>query len=177
MTANVVVIVFPSQSILLRALEHLRALKTLQFKRAAVVTRGHDGELVILDDRIGTTEAAIAGTVIGAALALFSIIVLGALSLPLLPMLFTLILTALIGGLLGNLTGMFASKLFRSKFDHEQIRQLAAHLKDGQLALVMETVNAEAALETLRVELKDYLAELIAPLNQAIRGRSQTDID
>lgn len=170
-TANrIVVAIFPSRKILLRALDHLNETQPVTLKRAAIVARARNGETVILDDDISPDEGGIAGGTLGAAMLVMGMVNLGALALPGVGPVIALGGSALVGGLLGRVTGRFAANLIDSGFRNDQIEALAQQLEEGHPALVMEIDHLDETLAILRQELKTYDAELIEPLHRASTG-------
>lgn len=164
MPREYVVAIFPSRGILTKALDHITRLKRLEFVHAAVVSRAADGEITVIGDDLSADEGGIAGGTLGAAVTALGLAQLGALALPGVGPIIALGAGALVGGLIGGVTGRFAANLLESGFRPEQITGLEQRLEAGHPALVLEVDNAAAALETLRVELKDYRAEIIERL-------------
>lgn len=166
--AAVIVATFSTQTALKRALDHLVESKIVNIKRAAVVAKAASGETIILDDDLSSAEGGTAGGTLGAAMAALGMVQLGALALPGIGTVIALGAGALVGGLLGNVTGRFAANLMDFGFRNEQIEALSGHLRKGHPALIIETESAmKEALEQLRKELKSYQAELIEPLHSA----------
>jgi uncharacterized membrane protein len=161
---ELIVAVFPSRSVLTKALDHLMQLKDLSIDHAAIVAKADDGEVVILDDNIGPDEGGIAGGTLGAAMAALGLVQLGALALPGIGAIIALGAGALVGGLVGQMTGRFAANLVDFGFRHDQIDALAHQLQAGHAALVMQVQNPQTALPRLRDELKPYRAELVERL-------------
>ncbi len=167
MTA-VIVATFPTRTALKRALDYLVESGVVTIKRAAVVAKAASGETIVLDDDLSTAEGGTAGGTVGAAMATLGMVQLGALALPGIGTVIALGAGALVGGLLGNVTGRFAANLLDFGFRNDQIEALSAQLREGHPALVIETEAAMAeTLTRLRKELKPYQAELIEPLQVA----------
>ncbi|MCI0366102.1 MAG: hypothetical protein L0219_19760 [Phycisphaerales bacterium] len=169
MVGEVIVVVFPSRSVLTKALDHLKTLRDFEFEHAAIVAKANSGEVVVLDDQVGPDEGGIAGGTLGAAMAALGIAQLGALALPGIGPIVAIGAGALIGGLVGNVTGRFAANLIDFGYKHEQIETLAQELKEGHPALVLSVKDFQTALPLLQRELAPYNAELIERL-RAVGG-------
>jgi uncharacterized membrane protein len=165
MATGMIVAVFPTRRTLTRALDHLHQTKVVAIKRAAVVAKASTGETVILDDDLSPDEGGIAGGTLGAAMAALGIVQLGALALPGVGPIIALGASAIVGGLLGNVTGRFAANLMDFGYKNEQIEVLSEQLQEGHPALVMELEDPVKALEVLKDVLKTFRAELIQPLD------------
>lgn len=165
MPQEYVVAIFPSRVILTKALDHITHLTDFDFIHAAIVARAKDGEIIVLGDDLSADEGGIAGGTLGAAMAALGLVQLGALTLPGVGPIIALGAGALVGGMIGGVTGRFAATLVESGFRIEQIDGLTEHIQSGHPALVLEVRDSRAALERLRHELKDYRAELIERLH------------
>ena len=124
-------------------------------------------EVVILDDDISPHEGGIAGGTLGAAMGAFGLVQLGALTLPGIGPIIALGTGLVAGGLLGRAVGRVAASLMDFDYKNLQIKTLAAELRAGHPALVLELDDADAVLERLRAELTQYRAELVEPLHEA----------
>jgi uncharacterized membrane protein len=158
---EVIVVIFPSRSVLTKALDHLKTIRDFEFEHAAIVAKANSGEVVVLDDNVGPDEGGIAGGTLGAAMAALGIAQLGALALPGLGAIIALGAGALVGGLVGNVTGRFAANLLDFGYKHEQIDVFSEQLKAGHPALVLSVKDFHTALPLLKQELAPYKAELI----------------
>jgi uncharacterized membrane protein len=167
MADELIVIVFPSRSVLTKALDHLMETEVVAIEHAAIVAKAQSGEIVVLDDSVGPDEAGIAGGTLGAAMTALGLAQLGALALPGIGAIIALGAGALVGGLVGHVTGRFAANLLDLGFRRDQIDLLADRLVSGHPALVLEVKDARAALPVLRAELQPYRAELIERLRPA----------
>lgn len=164
MAGEVIIVVFPSRSVLTKALDHLKTMREFEFEHAAIVAKANSGEVVVLDDNVGPDEGGIAGGTLGAAMAALGLVQLGALALPGLGPIIALGAGALVGGLVGNVTGRFAANLLDLGYKHEQIDVLAERLKAGHPALVLSVKDVHHAMPLLQRELTPYKAELIERL-------------
>lgn len=169
MAGEVIVVIFPSRSVLTKALDHLQTLRDFEFDHAAIVAKANSGEVVILDDQVGPDEGGIAGGTLGAAMAALGIAQLGALALPGIGPIVAIGAGALVGGLVGNMTGRFAANLIDFGYKKEQIETLAQQLEEGHPALVLSVKDFQSALPMLQRELAPYKAELIERL-RAVGG-------
>lgn len=175
MNTNIVVAVFPSRAVMLRALNHLTDTESILIKRAAVVAKAATGEFVVLDDDMSPNEGTLAGLVLGAAVAALGMIQLGAFTLPLFGAIFALIAAALVGALVGSLIGRFVAHLVDSGFPGEVFQALSQRLEEGHPALVIELAQPEVALAKLRQALKAYNAELVEPLHRALTANNSDE--
>jgi uncharacterized membrane protein len=169
-------VVFPTRRALTRALDHINESQVIDIKRAAVVAKASSGEVVILDDDLSPDEGGIAGGTLGAAMAALGMVQLGALALPGVGPIIALGTSALVGGLLGNMTGRFAANLLDFGYKNEQIEGLSEQLQEGHPALILEINDLEEMLKILETELRPFRAELIAPLHQASSKRPPADV-
>lgn len=168
-TDRVVVVIFPSRNVLVRALEHLHTLKEIEISRAAIVAKAADGETIVLDDDLSPDEGGVAGGTLGAAMAALGMVQLGALAIPGIGAIIAIGAGALVGGLLGRATGRFAANLLDFGFRNEQIENLSQELTAGHPALVLEITNLHDVQDILKRELQPYQAELIAPMHKTGR--------
>lgn len=166
---DILVVIFPSRKTLVRALEHLNTIDEIDIRRAAIVAKATDGETIILDDDLSADEGGIAGGTLGAAMAAFGMVQFGALALPGIGAVIAIGGGALVGGLLGQITGRFAATLLDFGFRNEQVENLSKELTEGHPALVIQVDDLEAMKETITIELKAYQAELVAPMHRSGR--------
>jgi uncharacterized membrane protein len=167
MKDETIVAVFPSRVILMKALDRIIEMDYITIRQAAIIAKAHDGEIVILDDDISPNEGGIAGGTFGAAVTALGLVQLGALTLPGIGPIIALGTGLVAGGLLGNLTGRIAAGLIDFDYKNLHIRTLAAELKAGHPALVLDVEDAEEVLPRLREDLIPYRAELVEPLHEA----------
>ncbi len=167
MTEELIVAVFPSRVILGKALDHISELEDLALRHAVIVARARDGEIVVLDDDISSREVVLAGAGLGALMMTVGVAQQGALTLPGAWALLALAAACLAGGLVGAGVSRAASTLIDSDFRNLQVKTLAAELKAGHPALVLEFEEGVDALERLRAELAPYRAELVEYLHEA----------
>ena len=164
MTADLIVAVFPSRRILIKALDHIIQLEDLEYVHAAIVTRARDGEIVVLGDEISPDEGGVAGGTLGAAISLLGMVQLGALALPGVGPIIALGAGALVGSLVGGVTGRFATQFIESGLRLEQLEGLSPYLHDRNSALVLEVQDSRDVVERLRVEFKAFQAETVERL-------------
>jgi uncharacterized membrane protein len=176
-TNDVLVVIFPSRKILVRALEHLNTLDGLNINRVAIVAKATDGETIILDDDLSADEGGIAGGTLGAAMAALGLVQLGALALPGIGPVIAVGAGVLVGGLLGKVTGSFAANLLDFGFRNEQIENLSQEVTAGHPALVIEVDDLKTVQPLIKKELQPYQAELIAPLHKTGRINHPLDIE
>mgnify|MGYP001271799945 CR=1 FL=1 len=105
MATEILVAVYPSRSVLTKALDHLMTVPELKIRRAAIVARATTGETIVIGDDISADEAGIAGGTLGAAMTALGFAQLGALALPGVGVIIALGAGVLVGGLVGGATG------------------------------------------------------------------------
>jgi uncharacterized membrane protein len=158
---NLVVAFFPSRIHLGKALDHLMTLKDLHIQHALVLHRATTGELVMVDDELGPDEGGVAGGTFGAALAALGVVQLGALALPGVGAIVAIGAGALLGGLIGRVTGRFATNLIDTHLSTSEIELLTDRLQRGHAALVLQLRDDVTKIDHLRTELTPYHAELV----------------
>lgn len=169
MVQSILVAVFPTRTALRSALDYLIEEQVLEIKRAAIVAKAQSGETLVLDDDLSPREGGVAGGTLGAAMTALGMVQLGALALPGVGMVLALGTGALVGALLGNVTGRFAANLLDFGFRNEQVEALSQQLQAGHPALVLEVDDMDESLKVLRSHLGAFQAELIEPLHKASR--------
>jgi uncharacterized membrane protein len=166
---TLIVAVFPSRAMLTRALDHLMEDNAdWEIQHAAIVAKANTGEVVIVDDNIGPDEGGIAGGTLGAGMALLGVAQMGALALPGIGAIIALGAGALVGGLVGGVTGRFAANLRESGFKREQIEALVKQLEAGHPALVIDVKDAHDVVPRLKTALTAYRAELVERVRPAV---------
>lgn len=172
MTTSVIVAIFPSRTILTKALDRILELDYIDIKHAAIIARAANGEILVLDDDLSADEGGITGGTLGAAMGALGLVQLGALSLPGVGPIIALGVGALAGALVGNITGRFAANLLDLGFRNQQIEALAKQLQAGRPALVLQLENAAEVLTKLRDELKSYRAEFVENTREALSNHN-----
>lgn len=170
MTHNIVLLVFPSRTVLTKALDRMATLDYVDIRRGALVAKATSGETIILDDDVSPDQGGIAGGTLGAAMSVFGVAQLGALALPGVGPIIALGAAAIVGGLIGRVTGRFAAHHVDFGFRTEQIEHLVAQLKADCPALVLDMKNVEQVVEQLRDDLRPYKFEVIRAAEPAIAG-------
>jgi uncharacterized membrane protein len=173
---DILVAIFPSRKILLRALEHLNTRDDITINRAAIVAKAADGETIILDDDLSADEGGIAGGTLGAAMGALGLVQLGALALPGIGAVIAVGAGVLVGGLLGKVTGSFAANLLDFGFRNEQIENLSEELTAGHPALVLEVTDLKSIQPRIQTALEPYQVELLAPLHRTGRINRPSNI-
>lgn len=168
MAEELIVAVFPSRKMLSRALDHLMEITDLGIHHAAIVAKARNGEVVVLNDELGPDEGGITGGTLGAAIAALGMVQFGALALPGIGAVIAVGAGALVGGLLGRMTGRFAANLLESGYRKEEVETLAARLQTGHPALVLEVLNPAKSLPRIREELTSYRAELVEQIHTGV---------
>jgi uncharacterized membrane protein len=165
MADELIVAVFPSRRMLTKALDHLVEVTDLQIQHAAIVAKARNGEVVVLNDELGPDEGGITGGTLGAGIAALGMVQFGALAIPGIGAIIAVGAGALVGGLLGRMTGRFAANLLESGYRKEEVETLSARLQTGHPALVLEVKNTDQALPRIREELTSYRAELVEQMS------------
>lgn len=164
MTTDLIFAVFPSRRILVKALDHIIQIEDLDYIHAAIVTRARDGEIVVIDDQLSADEGGIAGGTLGAGISLLGLVQLGALALPGVGPIIALGAGALVGSLVGGVTGRFASQFIDAGLRVEQLQGLSPYLHDRNTVLVLEVSDARDIIERLRNEFKAFQVEMVERL-------------
>ncbi len=164
---ELIVAIFPSRKMLIKALDHLVEIKALDIRHAAIVAKARNGEVVVLNDELGPDEGGITGGTLGAAIAALGMVQFGALAIPGIGAIIAVGAGALVGGLLGRFTGRFAANLIDSGFQIEDVEKLSTRLQSGHPALVLDMKNPTEALPRVREELVSYRAELVEQIGKA----------
>ncbi len=178
MQQNVIVAVFPSRSILIKALDYIQELDLVDLEHASVVMKSEDGRVVFMDDNLGAAEGGLLGSGLGSLLMLGGVGLLGAFSLPTLYMVLTLLVAIGIGAGIGNLVGRFvAGSLtinlnFKTDDANRAINAIGDRLQSGHHALLLTVKDTAALLPRLRDDLRGYRAELVMPLFDALAKAS-----
>lgn len=168
-TNELVVAIFPSRTLLTRAIDHLTQHPETKIQRAAIISKAASGETIILGDDISPDEGGVAGGTLGAAMATLGLVQLGALALPGVGAIIAIGAGVLVGGLVGGATGRFAANLIDSGFGAMQVESLSRQLRAGQPALILEIINSPESLKQLKNELKPFRAEFVEkPLDARI---------
>jgi uncharacterized membrane protein len=163
MSSELVMIAFPSRAALTRGLDRIMKLEYVEVRRAAIVARATSGETVVLEDHVSPHQGKIMGGTLGAAIGILGIAQLGALALPGVGPILALGAGALMGGLVGRVTGQVAASYAEFGFKREHIEELAARLKLDQPALILEVEGAGEIAERLQQEMQFFGASMIEP--------------
>ncbi|MEO0562345.1 MAG: hypothetical protein AAF125_09525 [Chloroflexota bacterium] len=163
---EIIVAVFPSRRVLLAALDYIKEDAADDIRQAAVIAKSKTGEILVLDDSLGTGEGGLVGGTVGGLIMAVGVAGLGALTLPAVNTFLVIALGLLIGGLVGWFVGQFVARMLRDTFAAEIVDALAAKLNNGQPALMLRAVDAARLLPRLRRELKQAdIVDLLPDLN------------
>ena len=168
MTGEIVLLVFPSRTVLTKALDRMAALDYVDIRRGAIVAKAKTGETTILDDDVSPDQGGIAGGTLGAAVSALGVAQLGALALPGVGAIIALGTAVLVGALVGRATGRFAANHVDFGFRVEQIEHLVAQLQADRPALVLDLKNADEILPKLKEDLRPYKFEIIKATEPAL---------
>ncbi len=170
MSGEIVLLVFSSRTVITKALDRMATLDYIDIRRGAIVAKAQSGETILLDDDVSPDQGGIAGGTLGAAMGALGVAQLGALALPGVGPIIALGAAALVGGLIGRVTGRFAANHVDFGFRLEQIEHLVAQLQAEHPALVLDMKNADEILEQLKEDLRPYKFEVIKAPQPAIAG-------
>ena len=170
MTDEIVLLVFPSRTVLTKALDRMAALDYVDIRRGAIVAKAKSGETTILDDDVSPDQGGIAGGTLGAAVSALGVAQLGALALPGVGPIIALGTAVLVGALVGRATGRFAANHVDFGFRVEQIEHLVAQLQADRPALVLDMKNPDEILPKLKEDLRPYKFEIIKAPEPALAG-------
>ncbi|MFP4323859.1 MAG: hypothetical protein ACLFTK_15500 [Anaerolineales bacterium] len=151
--SSVIIAIFSDKSHVRRVVDELSHIQGLEIGQAIVAMRLQTGELKILEGELSPQEARRLGRRFGAVMSALGITQFGALALPGLGPILAVGVGAILGGWVGGATGRFVGQLLSAGFQQDQIDQLTAHLKQDQIALLLEVENPED-LPTLRQALQ-----------------------
>ncbi|MEM6526807.1 MAG: hypothetical protein AAF653_00855 [Chloroflexota bacterium] len=163
---QIIVAVFPSRTILSKALDYLAEEMMLEIQQAAIVVKDATGEVLVLNDDIGADEGGLVGSVVGSVSGAVGIATLGALALPGLPLVAVLGTGALAGAGIGWVVGQAAASTFDFGFDNIDVDAISDRLQEGHTALMLRVEDAAALLPKLEAELKPYRAQVVARLRE-----------
>jgi len=170
MSGEIVLLVFPSRTVMTKALDRMATLDYVDIRRGAIVAKAQSGETILLDDDVSPDQGGIAGGTLGAAMGALGVAQLGALALPGVGPIIALGTAALVGGFIGRMTGRFAANRVDFGFRIEQIEHLLAKLHADHPAPVLDMKNADRILEQLKEDLRPYKFEVIKASQPAIAG-------
>lgn len=164
MARELLVAVFPTRNLLLQALAHIKTLESVDIKRAAIVSINQDGETVVVADGLSAAEGGPAGMVLGGVLAAGGMFILGATRLPGIGPALAIAVGSVIGAIVGRLTGSFAAKLLDFGFPRALTNDIATQLQPGQPALLVETIQDDRTLPSLKAAFAEYEAQTVTRL-------------
>ena len=164
MARELLVAVFPTRNLLVQALAHIKTQESVDIKRAAIVSINQDGETVVVDDDLSAAEGGPAGMILGGVLAAGGMFILGATHLPGVGPALAIAVGTLIGAIIGRLTGRFAANLLDFGFPRAVTNDIAAQLKPGQPALLVETAKDDRTLPILKDAFTAYEAQTVQRL-------------
>ncbi len=169
MSGEWIVAVFPSRAALTSALDHISKMKHIRLRRAAIIAKAESGEVTVLGDDIGANEGGIAGGTLGLGMTALGMVQLGALAVPGVGVIIV-VTGALVGALVGNLTGRIGAVLLAKNEKYSaQYAVLAAELRAGRPALVLEVRGAQAVIPELTETLIHFRAEVLEADRPAAR--------
>ncbi|MEL6148817.1 MAG: hypothetical protein AAFV33_20545 [Chloroflexota bacterium] len=163
---QIIVAVFPSRTILAKALDYLTEEMVVDIQQAAIVVKDATGEVLVLNDDIGADEGGLVGSVMGSVAGAAGIAALGALALPGLPLVAVLCTGALAGAGIGWVVGQATASTLDLGFDNIDVDAISEKLQEGHTALMLRVEDAAALLPKLEAELKPYRAELVARMRE-----------
>lgn len=164
MQDQIIVAVFPSQSVLSKALDQLLEDTASDIRQAAVIAKSKTGEILFLDDTLSQEEGGFIGGLVGGAVGSAGLASLGALTLPMFNAVVVFVVAVALGGLVGWFVGQLVARAYRSSFGTDVVDALSGKLQAGRPALVLHAKDAARLLPRLRDELKQ--AEIVTRLRE-----------
>jgi uncharacterized membrane protein len=159
--SEVIMLLFPSRGTLLDAVDAIKQLSYVKIKHSAIIAKAESGETVIYEDDITPDEGTIAGGTLGALMGGLGIASLGAFLLPGVGAIIAVGAGALLGGLIGGATGGITASMLDMGINNTQLENLAAHLKAGKVAMVVELEGSGDLSAKLSEDLKPFEAEFV----------------
>jgi uncharacterized membrane protein len=158
---DIVMFVFPTRGRLIDATETIRNNQQVKIHHSAIIAKAENGETTVLEDDVNPDEGAIAGGTLGSLMGALGIAQLGAFLLPGIGPIIAIGAGALIGGLVGGATGGLTASVIDLGINNELLDDLAKHLGENRVAMVLEVEGDSAALSQLEQLLRQYDAELV----------------
>lgn len=158
---DIVMFVFPTRGRLIDATETIRNHQQVKIHHSAIIAKAENGETTVLEDDVNPDEGAIAGGTLGSLMGALGIAQLGAFLLPGIGPIIAIGAGALIGGLVGGATGGLTASVIDLGINNELLDDLAKHLGENRVAMVLEVEGDSAALSQLEQSLQQYDAELV----------------
>jgi uncharacterized membrane protein len=158
---DVVMFVFPTRGRLIDATDTIRNNPHVKIHHSAIIAKAETGEAIVLEDDVNADEGAIAGGTLGSLMGALGIAQLGAFLLPGIGPIVAIGAGALIGGLVGGATGGLTAGAIDLGIDNDLLDDLAKHLGENRVAMVLEVEGDSAGLTQLEQQLQQYDAQLV----------------
>lgn len=166
---QIIVAVFPSRRVLIKALDFIQEEHLIDVEQAAVIAKAASGRVHVLEDNLGGAEGGLIGAIVGAGLMSVGTATMIS-ALPLLPV------SALTGALVGWMVGNLTTHTFKTGgFARQYADTLADHLQAGHPALLIRTADPNVLLPRLQEALKPYRAEAVERLREIQSAVLRTD--
>ena len=164
MQEQIIIVIFPSRRILVKALDHLLDV-AVDIRQAAVVAKSQTGKILVVNDDLSGADGGLVGGMAGAVVGAIAVagagwvVIAGNLAL-------VLAVGAVMGGVVGGLVGRLIASTIRFGFARPYVNTIADRLQIGHSALMLRVEDATALLPRLKDELKPYRAEIIEQLRE-----------
>lgn len=163
---QIIVAVFPSRRILKKALDHLLEDVAIEVQEAAVVVKSKTGKILVLNDGLGANDWGLVSGIVGTLVGAIAIAGLGVFAVPAGNLFTVLAFGAVLGGIIGWITGQLVARVFSFGFAKPYAGDIADKLQSGHTALMLRVEDAAELLPKLKDELKPYRAELVTRLRE-----------
>jgi uncharacterized membrane protein len=160
---SIIVLIFPSRSVLVEAIDTVNRLDYLSIGHSAIIAKADDGETTVYEDDISVVEGSLTGGTMGSLISALGVAQLGAFLLPGVGPIIAIGAGALIGALVGGGAGGLAAGLIDFGFDNRQLDALAAGLQNGRCAMVIEVEDRGAVMARLQTDLSTHQVEILLP--------------
>ncbi len=164
MQEQIIIVIFPSRRILVKALDHLLEV-AVDIRQAAVIAKSQTGKILVLNDDLSGDDGGLVGGIAGAVIGALAVAGAGLVVIPG-NLLTVLAVGALIGGVVGGLVGRLIASTMRFGFARPYVNAIADRLQTGNSALMLRVEDAATLLPKLKNELEPYRAELIEQLRE-----------
>lgn len=138
---------FSSRQAVLDTLEELSQFRLLDIQKAAIIAKAASGKLVMVDNKLKPSQARKWGMGVGALLTCLGVIRLGAFALPGIAPVLAIGIAVILGTVLGGAIGQYAALLLRLGFLRDQLKTIAASLRVGEIALLLQVAERDQVPE------------------------------
>lgn len=162
MQEQIIVVIFPSRRILVKALDHLLDV-AVDVRQAAVIAKSQTGKVFVVNDDLSGADGGLVGGIAGAVIGAVAvagagwIVITGNVAL-------VLAVGAVIGGIIGGIVGRLIASTVRFGFARPYVNAIADRLQTGHSALMLRVEDAATLLPRLKDELAPYRGEIVEQL-------------